>query len=126
MPKKLSPLYAAAAALTILLAACGGSAPQYKEKTPQERKESFHRDLVTDDLRLFGLRGAVKTVNADNTRMAFMPNGMLESVVYCGDSLAIVRNNEGAILRLLDTSGQEIPLSEITRAAAKNRHTDYW
>ena len=94
MPKKLSSLYAAAAALTILLAACGGSAPQYKEKTPQERKESFHRDLV--------------------------------SVVYCGDSLAIVRNNEGAILRLLDTSGQEIPLSEITRAAAKNRHTDYW
>lgn len=126
MLKSLSLLYATAAALPLLLAACGGSAPQYKEKTPQERKESYHSDLVTDDLRLFGLRGVVKTVSADNTRMTFMPNGMLESIVYCGDSLAVVRNNEGAILRLLDTSGQELPLSEITRAAAKNRHIDYW
>ena len=43
-------LIAVVASLIALLAACGKPAPVYKEKTQQERSESYHRDLKTPDL----------------------------------------------------------------------------
>ena len=54
-------LIAVVASLIALLAACGKPAPAYKEKTQQERSESYHRDLKTPDLQLFGLRGNVQS-----------------------------------------------------------------
>ena len=97
--------------------ACGKSAPAYKEKTQQERAESYHRDLTTPDLQLFRLRGNVLSAEAMLTKGAangqslylrFMPNGMLESIIYGGDSLTIVRNNSGEVLQMLSPSGQDV------------------
>ena len=112
----------------LLLSACGGSkSPEYKEKSLQERKETFHRDLVTDDLRMFDLRGSVRQIDAGRAVIGFTAGGLLESVVYDGDSLVIVRNSEGVVKHLLRTDGGEVPISEITHACSVgNRRVLYW
>ncbi|MBP5360255.1 MAG: hypothetical protein J6129_02080 [Bacteroidaceae bacterium] len=112
----------------LLLVACGGGkAPEYSEKTLQEKKESFHRDIVTDDLRLFDLRGSVRSVETGRAMLGFTVGGLLESVVYDGDSLTIVRNSEGVVKHLMRTDGGEVPIGEITHACSeKSRHVEYW
>ena len=112
----------------LLLTACGGSkAPEYKEKSLQERKESFHRDIVTDDLRMFDLRGSVRQIDAGRAVIGFTAGGLLESVVYDGDSLIIVRNSEGVVKHLMRADGAEVPIGEITHACSqRNRRVEYW
>ncbi|MBP5629520.1 MAG: hypothetical protein J6W50_03725 [Bacteroidaceae bacterium] len=116
------------ALFAFLLTACGGGkAPEYKEKTLQERKESFHRDIVTDDLRLFDLRGSVRQIDAGRAVIGFTAGGLLESVVYDGDSLQIVRNSEGEVKHLMRADGGEVPIGEITHACSqRNRRVVYW
>lgn len=95
------------AVLTTTIGGCRDKAPAYHEKTQQERAAAYRRDLITDDLRLFGLQGSVSTATAQNLHLSFMPNGLLEAAVYNGDSLTIVRNNEGCILHLLNPQGDD-------------------
>ena len=127
-------LIAVVASLIALLAACGKPAPAYKEKTQQERSESYHRDLKTPDLQLFSLRGNVQSAETTLSKgpakgqslyLCFMPNGMLESVIFGGDSLEIVRNNSGEVLQMLSPSGQKV-LSEIVNGYDSLSHVIYY
>ena len=127
-------LIAVVASLIALLAACGKPAPVYKEKTQQERSESYHRDLKTPDLQLFNLHGNVQSAETTLSKgpakgqslyLCFMPNGMLESVIFGGDSLEIVRNNSGEVLQMLSPSGQNV-LSEIVNGYDSLSHVIYY
>lgn len=102
-------------AVLSVIGGCRKSAPAYKEKTQQERHDSYHRDLTTADLQLFSLRGAVCEAEMASLAGApgalllrFLPNGILESAVMGADSLTIVRNNEGNILHLQTSDGQDL------------------
>jgi hypothetical protein len=50
---------------------------------------------------------------------------MLESVIFGGDSLEIVRNNSGEVLQMLSPSGQNV-LSEIVNGYDSLSHIIYY
>lgn len=105
--------------VSLLLCGCSEKKPAYKEKTLQERQESYHSELTTSDLRMFHLRGNVRAVDAEALFLSYMPNGMLESAVYGGDSLRIVRNGSGEIIRLETHGGDD--LTELLKNADLSR-----
>ena len=113
--RRMAAWLAAAMMITTMICGCRKTAPAYKEKTRQERAESYHRNLSTPDLQLFHLRGAVKEAEVevkelghDGMLLYFLPNGLLESAVFGGDSISIVRNSSGEILRLETGDGSDL------------------
>lgn len=133
-PKGAGGLCFALLAAAMLLGACK-KAPEYRRKTQQERTESYRRELTTPDLRLFGLRGTVREAEIEATAflrgesgaraatlfVQFMPNGLLKAAILCGDSLTLVRNNEGDLLRLSTAEDYDImPLLRATPPQPQN------
>lgn len=101
-------------ALLFMLGSCGSSF-NYKEKTQEERKEEYHKELSTRDLSLFELIGNAKEVvypegflqqyvtslpkQADTVR--FSANGACTfATLVNGDTLKPVRMTDGSVVSL--------------------------
>ena len=96
-----------------------------KEKTAAQRAEDYHKNLTTDDLSFFELKGNVKSVaypdgflrqfdmasvsHAESDSLCFSATGLCESLLaYGGDSLQAVRNTVGAIAGFATANGKTI------------------
>lgn len=110
--------------VTMLASSCGGSSVP-KEKTAAQRAEDYHKNLTTDDLSFFELKGNVKSVaypegflrqfdmvpvsHAECDSLCFSATGLCESLLaYGGDSLQTVRNTVGAIAGFSTVNGKAI------------------
>lgn len=126
MSCKFSKLCAAIIATILMTGACGKRAPVYKEKTQQERHESYHRDLTTADLRMFGLKGNVMTLTSGELQLEFMPNGMLSRATLGGDSLTIERNSSGEVVRMVTPQGTDVKALCCEKAKAQKGEAVYY
>ena len=100
-----------ALAVVVLACSCGRN-NTYKEKTATQIAEEYHKNLVTDDLSLFELKGNVRSVTYPHGFLSqyslervghadsifFSASGLCESALTSGgDSLQLLRNTVGAV-----------------------------